>query len=555
MRAMGAVDPRLLQRTRIVRGFLGIEVGLGVVTALLLLTQAWLLAGLIADAVDGGAAPSDLTAPLLLLLGVILARAAVAWLTEVLAHRCSAVVKSELRQEFLRRLVDHGAGWLAGQRTGRLETLATRGLDALDPYLARYLPAIALAVVVPPFVVVAVAVQDRTAAAIILVTVPLIPVFMAVVGATTRVRTRARLLALQRLGGQFLDAVRGLNTLRIFDAPNRSREVEVAADEFRRESNQTLRVAFLSSLVLELVGSLSVALVAVAVGIQLLHGSLRLEAGLYVLILAPEAYQPWRTLAAQFHAGADAVSAVDQVLEVVDRPVSGADAGLERPPPVIEPLVVEGLSVRFPGVLHHALRDVSFTVDPGEVVALVGPSGCGKSTVLGVLLRFVRADSGWVGMGGIGLDTLDAEQWRTRLAWVPQRPYVLARSLRDNIALGRPHASARTVTAAVEAADLLDLVHRLPRGLDTVLGERGVGVSVGERQRIALARAFVVDAPLLLLDEPTANLDGETEASVLASVERLSAGRTVLVAAHRPALVALADRTVELPLRGTESFR
>ena len=555
MRAMGAVDPRLLQRTRIVRGFLGLEVGLGVVTALLLLAQAWLLAGLIADAVDRGAAPSDLTASLLLLLGVILARAGVAWLTEVLAHRCSAVVKSELRLEFLHRLVDRGAGWLAGQRTGRLETLATRGLDALDPYLARYLPAIALAVVVPPVVVVAVAVEDRTAAAIILVTVPLIPVFMAVVGATTRVRTRSRLLALQRLGGQFLDAVRGLNTLRIFDAPSRSREVEVAADEFRRESNRTLRVAFLSSLVLELVGSLSVALVAVAVGIQLLHGSLHLEAGLYVLILAPEAYQPWRTLAAQFHAGADAVSAVDQVLEVVDRPLSGADAGLDRPPPANQPLVVEGLSVHFPGARHSALRDVSFTVDPGEVVALVGPSGCGKSTVLGVLLRFVRAESGRVAMGGVELDTLDPEQWRTRLAWVPQRPYVLARSLRDNIALGRPNASARTVTAAVEAADLLDLVRRLPRGLDTVLGERGVGVSVGERQRIALARAFVVDAPLLLLDEPTANLDGETEASVLASVERLSVGRTVLVAAHRPALVALAHRTVELPLPGTEPFR
>jgi len=198
---------------------------------------------------------------------------------------------------------------------------------------------------------------------------------------------------------------------------------------------------------------------------------------------------------------------------------------------------------------------VSFTVDPGEVVALVGPSGCGKSTVLGVLLRFVRAESGWVGTGGVELDGLDPEEWRTRLAWVPQRPYVLARSLRDNIALGRPDASASTVMAAAEAADLLDLVQRLPRGLDTVLGERGVGVSVGERQRIALARAFVVDAPLLLLDEPTANLDGETEASVLASVERLSVGRSVLVAAHRPALVALADRTVELPLPGAEPFR
>jgi len=191
----------------------------------------------------------------------------------------------------------------------------------------------------------------------------------------------------------------------------------------------------------------------------------------------------------------------------------------------------------------HAL---SFTVEPGEVVALVGPSGCGKSTVLGVLLRFVQPESGWVGVGEVGLDTLDPDQWRSQLAWVPQRPYVLARTLRDNIALGRLNASAGEVMDAVEAADLLDLVRRLPDGVDTTLGERGVGVSIGERQRVALARAFLVDAPLLLLDEPTANLDGATEASILASVERLSVGRTVLMAAHRPALTALAHRTVEL---------
>jgi ABC-type transport system involved in cytochrome bd biosynthesis fused ATPase/permease subunit len=305
--------------------------------------------------------------------------------------------------------------------------------------------------------------------------------------------------------------------------------------------------------VLELGGSLSVALVAVAVGLRLASGGLDLRAGLYVLVLAPEAYQPLRSLAAQFHASADGAAAADEVFAVLDRPAPDSRSGYEAPP-MGGRLVVDSVSLRFPGTERPVLHDLSFTLEPGEVVALVGPSGCGKSTVLSLLLRFREPDTGRIGFGGRDLAALDPDLWRTRVAWVPQRPYLFARSLRDNITLGRPCAAREEVLDAVAAADLRDVVRRLPDGLDSPLGERGHGLSVGERQRVALARAFLVDAPLLLLDEPTANLDGATEESVLASVRLLSAGRSVLVAAHRPALVALADRMVELPVGVAESI-
>ena len=550
---MTLVDRRLLEQAKGVRGLLALDVVLGVVTAGLLVGQAWLIALLVSDAVAHDPAPRDLAVPLGLLLCVVAARAGAAWLTEVCAHRTSATVKQALRLAFLRRMVANGAWWLAGQRTGRLETVATRGLDGLDPYLARYLPAIVLAIVVPPLVVVAVAVQDPTAALIVAGTVPLIPVFMAVVGATTKARTQSRLVALQHLAGRFLDAMRGVTTLRIFGAPIRTGEVAAASDAFRRESTRTLRLAFVSSLVLELVGSLSVALVAVAVGLRLASGGLDLTAGLYVLVLAPEAYQPLRSLAAQFHASADGAAAADEVFAVLDRPPPDSRSGHEAPP-MGGRLVVDSVTLRFPGTQQPVLHDLSFTLEPGEVVALVGPSGCGKSTVLSLVLRFREPDTGRIGFGGRDLAALDPDLWRTRVAWVPQRPYLFARSLRDNITLGRPCAAREEVLDAVAAADLRDVVRRLPDGLDSPLGERGHGLSVGERQRVALARAFLVDAPLLLLDEPTANLDGATEESVLASVRLLSAGRSVLVAAHRPALVALADRMVELPVGVAESI-
>ena len=307
-------------------------------------------------------------------------------------------------------------------------------------------------------------------------------------------------------------------------------------------------MSFLSSLILELLATISVALVAVAIGLRLMSGALDLRTALFVLVLAPEAYLPLRQLGANYHASAEGLAAADQVFAVLERPLPVRGERTNFPDPAIADLTVERLRVVYPGRTQPALEDVSLTIEAGTVSALVGPSGCGKSTLLAVLLGLVRPQGGAVCVGGVDLLDLDAGAWRARLAWVPQRPHLFSASIADNVRIGSRDATDRDVRAAISAAGLDEAIARLPHGIATVLGDRGAGLSAGERQRLALARAFLRDASLLLLDEPTASLDGDTEEEVLESIRRLSHGRTVLLVAHRPALIALADRVVALPL-------
>jgi thiol reductant ABC exporter CydD subunit len=532
-----------------VRGFVALSVGLGILTAVAVLLQAWLLAGLVSTSFTERVGPGDLVVPLASLLGVVLVRAGLAWAVEVAAHRSSARTKSDLRRAFLGHAMRLGPHWLAGRRTAQLETLATRGLDALDAYFARYLPSLVLAFVVPTAVVAVVAVQDPLSAVIMGGTLPLIPLFMALVGIGTKRLTARRLAALQRLGAHFLDSVEGLGTLKVFGrSAERVREVGQVTDMLRRETMGTLRVAFLSSLVLELLASLSVAVVAVAVGLRLVAGDLTLSTGLFVLVLAPEAYLPLRRLGAQFHSSADGVAAASRVFEVLDTPLRPTGTfGVRALPGADAPeLALDGVTVRFPARSAPALDRVSLRVPAQSVVALTGPSGCGKSTLLQVLVGMLPVDEGRVSVDDVDLAAIDLASWRRQVAWVPQRPHLFATSLLGNISIGRPDAAPDLIDRAVTDAGLGGLVDRLPRGLETPLGERGFGLSAGERQRLALARAFVLDAPVLLLDEPTANLDGDTEAAVLAAIRRMVPGRTVVIAAHRPSLVSLADQVVSL---------
>ncbi len=479
---------------------------------------------------------------------VIGGRAAIGWLGERLADRASATAKSDLRTALMDRIAALGPAAIGSEQTGGLVVLATSGIDALDSYFARYLPQLFLAVIVPVTVVVVTAAADWKSALIIAVTVPLIPFFMALVGATTKLRMQRQAKLLQRLSGHFLDVVAGLPTLKVFGrAKAQVVAVRDITNRYRTATMATLRVAFLSSLILELLATFSVALVAVAIGLRLLGGQLTLSTALFVLILAPEAYLPLRQLGADYHSSAEGMEAAADVFELLERelPARGA-TGTDVPDPSRAELQVRHLEVRYPGRPVAALEGVSLTVHPGEILALAGPSGCGKSTLLGVLLGLIPASGGSVRLAGTDLADLDPDVWRSRIAWVPQRPHLFARSIAENIRLGRPGATDGEVRTAIADAGLDEVVDRLPAGILTPLGHDGAGLSAGERQRVALARAFIRDAPLLLLDEPTANLDGRTEDGVLATVRRLTAGRTVVMVAHRPSLLALADRVVRL---------
>jgi len=542
-----ALDPRLLLYARATRAFLVVSVLLGLLSGLLIVAQAWLLADVVARAFIGGRGLAQLQAPLIALLGVVLARAVVAWGAELAASRSSARAKSQLRAALMERVAAVGLESGPRRRTGELAILATRGIDALDGYFSLYLPQLFLAVIVPAFVIAAVLWEDWISAAIIALTIPLIPLFMALVGASTQERMDRQLRTMQRLAGHFLDVVAGLGTLKVFGrAKAQAATIRDITERYRRAALSTLRITFLSSLILELVATISVALVAVAIGLRLLNGELGLRTALFALVLAPEAYLPLRRLGASYHASSEGMAAAEQVFAVLESPAPLAGGRTEFADPAAAGLTVEDLRVTYPGRSQPALDGASLSVQSGEITALVGPSGCGKSTLLGVLLGLVSAESGSVRVGGVDLAELDVEAWRAQLAWVPQRPHMFSASIAENVRLGNDAASKEEVRAAISAAGLAETVSRLPGRLDTVLGEHGAGLSAGERQRVALARAFLRDAPLLLLDEPTANLDGQTERDVVEAIRQLARGRTVLLVAHRPALIALADTVVSL---------
>ncbi|MET9656095.1 thiol reductant ABC exporter subunit CydD [Streptomyces sp. NPDC006510] len=541
---MKPIDPRLLRHARATRLFLAAVVALGVVGAALVIAQAMLIAEVVVGGFEDGLTVSGLRTPLILLAAVALGRGLVSWLTELAAYRASAAVKSELRGRLLARATALGPGWLSGQRTGSLVALATRGVDALDDYFARYLPQLGLAVVVPVAVLARIVTEDWVSAAIIVVTLPLIPLFMILIGWATQSRMDRQWRLLSRLSGHFLDVVAGLPTLKVFGrAKAQAESIRTITSQYRRATLRTLRIAFLSSFALELLATLSVALVAVTIGMRLVHGELDLYTGLVVLILAPEAYLPIRQVGAQYHAAAEGLSAAEEIFAVLEtEPRQNGTADV----PGSLRLELEGVTVRHEGRTEPSLDAASLVVDEGETVALVGPSGVGKSTLLDVVLGFTAPDEGRVRIGGVDLATLAPERWREQIAWVPQRPYLFAGTIAENVRLARPDADDSTVMAALRDAGAYDFVAELPDGERTLIGEDGAGLSAGQRQRLALARAFLADRPLLLLDEPTASLDGETEAGIVEAVRRLAVGRTVLLVVHRPALLPVADRVVTL---------
>ncbi|GHA23586.1 hypothetical protein GCM10010329_53750 [Streptomyces spiroverticillatus] len=506
---MKAVERRLMNEVPLLRRHLQVSTVLALVGGGLVVAQAALLAKVLADGFAGyGADGAAVVVPAAVMGG----RALVAWVRGFLAQRAAADAKRALRDRVTAGLRRTNPLRLAGGRHGETATLLTRGLDALDPYIVGHLPTKAAVTVVPLVVLGWMARTDWASALVVLMTLPLLPVFGVLVGMHTAQRTAKQWELLSRLGGHFLDVVAGLPTLRAF---GRERHqvgvVREMAEAHRRATVRTLRVAFLSSLVLETVATLSVALVAVPVGLRLLGGEVELEVALTVLFLAPEAYLPLRAAGAAFHDSAEGLGVAEKVFAVLDGEGRAAEGALPVPGGGRVPLSVDRVTVRYPGRAVPALEGVSLSVRTGEHVALVGPSGAGKSTLLALLLGFVEPGEGRVTVGGVDLAQLDAEAWRERVAWVPQRPHLFAGTVAENIRLGRPGASEAEVRAAARAAPAEGFVAELPDGYDTALGESGFGLSAGQRQRIALARAFLLDAPVLLLDEPTAHLDVGSE--------------------------------------------
>ncbi|MBL0748358.1 thiol reductant ABC exporter subunit CydD [Nocardioides baculatus] len=530
---MRPADPRV--RTRLVpaRGPLAGVAATGLVSGLLVIAQAWVVAGLVVAALDGDQVREWGAAVVVVLLARGLVGAAGEWL----AARAAAAVGTSLRSDLVAAAVHRPRSGSSGE----VAVLVTRGVSACEPYLTRYVPALVLAAVLPPLAVVAMATQDLLSAVIVLATLPLVPVFGALVGLATRDRAAEQWRAMEALSGHFVDVVRGLPTLVAHRRERvQSGRIAEVTDRYRIASLRTLRIAFASSAVLELVATLSVALVAVTVGVRLAQGSLDLGTALVVLLLAPEAYWPLRRVGAEFHAAAEGAA----TFEAADRLLSAQGSGdLDAPAEPGAPLVLDGLTMTYPGRTVPALAPVDARIPARGVTAVTGPSGCGKSTLLAVLAGLEPATDGTMTSHG---SPVGGASWQSQVAWLPQQPQFVAGSIADNLRIVRPDATDADLWAALREVALELRVHELPRGIEQPLGEDGATLSAGERARLALARIVLADRPWVLLDEPTAHLDELTERVIADAVLALGRRSSVVVVAHRPMLVALADRRLEL---------
>lgn len=526
---------------------------IGTLTAGVVITQAFLLSRVIVGVTADNEVLADVALAITALGGVFVARAFLAWGAEVVAVRTSGKAKAQLRQVAMASVIESGSGQ---ENPGEVAALATRGIDALDTYFARYLPQLVLAVIVPISVIAVIFTQDILSALIVVITVPLIPIFMILIGMFTQSKVDKQWRTLSKLSGHFLDLVSGLPTLKVFGrAQAQVQIIQRVGNEYRSSTMGVLRISFLSSLALELLASLSVALVAVSIGIRLAEAQIDYRIGLFVLLLAPEVYLPLRLIGQHFHAAAEGLGAADKLFSIIEREpvVSGGDAAV--PSSMI--INVNQLTFRYPGTESLALEKVSLTARPGTITAVVGLSGSGKTTLLRALGGLVSPTTGDIDIAGVPFSNLNMPQWRAQLSWLPQNPQLFDRELSARPSI-RGVVDLQAQFTDSQIWDALEQAHvaaeMRPLGLDFQLDAQGSGLSGGQLQRLAIARALITQPRVLLCDEPTAALDSASELAIAqVFINSAQSGVTVIVVAHRPALMEIADQVIRVGSEGIVS--
>ena len=514
--------------------------------------QAWYLAAIINQVFLDGAGLEKVVPTLVVLLGIILFKALSIWGAEISANAVAQRVKTDLRGLLLNHLATLGPAFTQSTRTGELSATAVEGVEALDAYFSQYLPQLVLAASIPITILFLVFPIDTLTGVVFLLTAPLVPFFMILIGKTAENLTGQQFASLGRLSAHFYDVLQGLITLKALgQAKSQAKVIADVSEHYRIKTMQVLRITFLSALALELVVTLSTAIVAVEIGLRLLYGKLEFLPALFVLILAPDFYQPLRQLGLKYHAGMSGSSAAKRIFEILDQPLP-ADmrdqknritiAAVSTNPIFTSAIKFNNVTFQYANRDNEALKGISFSIPQGQLTALVGASGAGKSTIASLLLRFIEPTAGQILIDGMNLNNIPAEIWRSQIAWIPQNPYLFHDSLAANLRLAKPDASEAELVQACEQAGLIDFVLTLPQGFDSLVGERGVSISGGQAQRLALARAFLKNSTFLLLDEPTSNLDPGLEAELRRSVQQLSKGKTALVIAHRLSTVYQADQ-------------
>ncbi len=545
-----SVASRILKQDSRARGLLYLAVGAGFFAAALFAAQALLLSTAVDRVFLQDQALSAVLPVLALMLALLVMRAALIWTGDVLAQRASSRVKGGLREQLTDHILALGPAYTQGERSGELVNTAIEGVEALDDYISLFLPARLLAGLVPALVFLIVLLLDPWTTLVYVVAGPFLVLLLGLIGGRAKVVTERRFVELSWLSAHFLDILQGLPTLKLF---GRSREqadnIQTISQHYGNTTMEVLRTAFQTSLVQEWAATAATALVALEVSLRLMNGSLSFAIALAVLLLTPEFFLPLRQLALRYHAGAAGKAAAERIYEVLDRPAPGQlaprrqDSPLQAPPLRLD-LHFEDVTFAYEDGQRPALRGLSFDIRHGQTVALVGTTGAGKTTAAHLLLRFIEPDAGAIRVGATPLAAIDRAVWRRQVAWVSQHPHLFHGTVADNIQLARPEASREDLIAAARAAHAHDFILALPQGYDTPLGEQGARLSGGQRQRLAIARAFLKDAPLLILDEATVHLDADNEALVQDALRRLMHGRTVLLIAHRLTMAYEADQIV-----------
>lgn len=549
---MKLIDPRLLRASRSGRGFIFLIVSVALLTTIATIAQAFLLTKVIVDAFEDEASLGNLQLTLILLAAVLLFRSLLSFLSERYTNQISHSIRAELRQSLLEKFASDGTALNRKFGAGELSLLATRGVATLEPYFNRFLPQLFISMVVPVIVAITIALQDLLSGLVILFTIPLIPLFGAIIGRYTSAAMEKKWRTLGILSGYVLDLLHGLTTLKLYGRSKLQGEnLRKQTDRYRKETMQVLKVSFLSSFALELIATLSVALLAVEIGIRLVNGGLSLTTGLVILILAPEVYWPIRNVAAQFHASADGVEASKKIFEVLDTRFESEDVAESE-----EELKSLGRfkEIRWTDgeVIYSEDRSVTFRwgiASAGKLTVINGPSGSGKTTLINALIRVHPLNEGRIfietNKGTFRIDQLDTEYWLNQISWIPQDPHFASGTIEENLKLIKPRANRQRLTEVLEAANLK--IDELPHGLQTRIDDRQSGLSLGQLRRLALARAILKDAPIVICDEPTASLDPENELFIQRTLKDMSReGKLVIAITHDAELVAMADRKITL---------
>jgi len=543
---------RLLALARSSNLALTLTIVLGFITGLLTILQAWIFARIINDVFLNGFTRDAVLSLLAALIGVVVVKAGTVWGSEVAANLVAQRVKTDLRERLVTHLAALGPAYTQSERTGELALAAIEGVENLEAYFSQYLPQLVLAASIPLSVLLLVFPLDPLSGVVFTLTAPLVPFFMILIGRSGEALTSRQFETLRRLSAHFYDVLQGLTTLK---ALNQSRSqagvIENVSERYRDVTMEVLRITFLSALALELLTTISTAIIAVEIGFRLLYRRMDFLPAFFILVLAPDFYLPLRLLGLRFHAGMNGVSAAKRIFEILDLPIAATryseldhrgTSGQFR----ISNIEFSNISFTYPDRAAPAVDNLSFTIPSGKMTALVGASGAGKTTIANLLMRFIEPDSGLITIDSLPLANIPADEWRTSIGWVPQNPYLFSETIAANLRLAKPEAPESDLLRACQRAGLLEFIRSLPEGLETRIGERGARLSGGQAQRLALARAFLKDAPFLLLDEPTSSLDPALEAELQVSVRELMQGRTTLVIAHRLSTVYQADQIIVL---------